>query len=432
MASEVGSISLESPRGSWVRLAWSAWAVVAAFGTYFCMYAFRKPLTAASFAGPGRWGVDEKTILVTAQVLGYTLAKFLGITVVAEIDPAQRATAVLGMVAVAEIALLGFGLAPSGLGGPILFVNGLALGMVFGMVLGFLEGRRQTEALTAGLCASFILADGFTKSVGSWLLAGGVAEHWMPAVAGLIFVPPLLVFVGMLRVVPPPDALDQERRSVREPMRRADRRAFWARYGRGLLGLIALYLLVTILRSIRADFAPEIWRCLGKGVTPALFTQSELLVALGVLLLNALCVLIADNRAAFFTAIGIAAGGLALVGVGLLAVAHAGLDGFWFMVLTGLGLYLPYVAVHTTIFERLLAMTRDRGNIGYLMYLADAAGYLGYVVVMLAKGLFRFRGSFLGFYSLIAWTVVILSIGLLAQSAWWFARRSRRLEQEVA
>ena len=61
------------------------------------------------------------------------------------------------------------------------------------------------------------------------------------------------------------------------------------------------------------------------------------------------------------------------------------------MVLHGLGLYLPYVAVHTTIFERLIAMTRDRGNIGYLMYLADAFGYLGYVVVMLRPATFPHR-----------------------------------------
>ena len=58
---------------------------------------------------------------------------------------------------------------------------------------------------------------------------------------------------------------------------------------------------------------------------------------------------------------------------------------FVFMVLLGLGLYVPYVAVHTTIFGRLIAMTRDRGNIGYLMYLADAFGYLGYVAVMIGK-----------------------------------------------
>jgi hypothetical protein len=51
-------------------LATAVLAVTAAFGTYFCMYAFRKPFTAASFAGGRVWGLEEKTVLVTAQVLG--------------------------------------------------------------------------------------------------------------------------------------------------------------------------------------------------------------------------------------------------------------------------------------------------------------------------------------------------------------------------
>ena len=48
----------------------AVWSVVAAFGTYFCMYAFRKPFTAAAFSGMTAWGIGEKTLLVTAQVLG--------------------------------------------------------------------------------------------------------------------------------------------------------------------------------------------------------------------------------------------------------------------------------------------------------------------------------------------------------------------------
>ncbi len=53
------------------------------------------------------------------------------------------------------------------------------------------------------------------------------------------------------------------------------------------------------------------------------------------------------------------------------------------MVLFGLGLYLPYVTVHTTVFERLLAMTREKGTIAFLLTLADSAGYLGYIGVMI-------------------------------------------------
>src|SRR6478736_6606770 len=60
-------------------LAWAVWSVVAAFGTYFCMYAFRKPFTAASYLDSKVWNIDEKTVLITAQVLGYMLSKFIGI-----------------------------------------------------------------------------------------------------------------------------------------------------------------------------------------------------------------------------------------------------------------------------------------------------------------------------------------------------------------
>src|SRR5690606_9538366 len=125
------------------------WSLVAAFGTYFCMYAFRKPFTAASFPGGLVWGVGEKTVLVTAQVLGYTASKVLGIRVIAELPPERRAVGVLTLIGAALAALLAFGVAPSPLHVACLFVNGLALGMVFGMVLGFVEGRRSTEALAA-------------------------------------------------------------------------------------------------------------------------------------------------------------------------------------------------------------------------------------------------------------------------------------------
>ena len=55
------------------------WAVVAAFGTYFCMYAFRKPFAVAQYSDLTAWEWQYKTVAVVAQVLGYMLAKFIGI-----------------------------------------------------------------------------------------------------------------------------------------------------------------------------------------------------------------------------------------------------------------------------------------------------------------------------------------------------------------
>src|SRR5262249_49658014 len=144
-------------------------------------------------------------------------------------------------------------------------------------------------------------------------------------------------------------------------------------YGVGLTLVLVAFLLVTVLRSIRADFAPEIWQELGVRESE-IYAISETFVALGVVVCSGFSVLIGDNRRAFFVALALSVGGLVLVGLALVGLRMELLPALAFMVLLGLGLYLPYVAIHTTVFERLIAMTRERGNICYLMALADALG----------------------------------------------------------
>lgn len=403
---------------------WGAvWCVVAAFGTYFCMYAFRKPFTASGYQGATLGGMDYKTVLVVAQVLGYAASKFLGIRVVAETPPHRRAARILGLIAAAELSLLLFALTPAPWNFVWLFGNGLALGMVFGLVLGFLEGRRQTEALAAGLCASFIVADGATKSVGAALLAAGVAEYWMPFVAGLLFLPPLVLFTWMLTRVPRPSARDIAERSERLPMNAAQRWGFFRRYAPGLTLVVLIYLLATVLRSVRADFAPEIWAGLQATVPPGIFALSESVVAAAVLALTGGLVLVRNNRRAFFCGLGLAGVGAVIAGSALAAYRAGFASPFAFMVLIGVGFYLPYIVIHTTLFERLLAATREHGNVGYLMYLADSFGYLGYVAVLLAHTFFGSAADFLSFFISLSWVLVAGCAALLIPCWLYFTAR---------
>jgi Family of unknown function (DUF5690) len=401
------------------RLSLSVWCVVAAFGTYFCMYAFRKPFTAGGYQDVVVWGLGFKSVLVTAQVLGYTASKFLGIKVVAEVQPGRRVALLLGLIAISEAALILFGLTTAPWNLIWLFCNGVPLGMVFGLVLGFLEGRRHTEALAAGLCASFVVADGVVKSAGTALLQAGVSEYWMPAATGLFFTPPLLFFAWMLARIPRPSPQDVSARSERAPMNGADRRAFYLRYARGLTLLLLVFLLVTILRSVRADFAPEIWTgLLGQAPEAAVFTWSELAVAAPVLVLTGMMVCIRDNRRAFFTGLALAVGGTILVGLSLVFLRQDWISPFAFVVLLGIGLYLPYIAIHTTIFERLIAMTRDRGTISYLMTLADALGYLGYVGVLMTRNASGPTKDFLAFFLNLSWVIAGACL-VLSVPCWW-------------
>jgi fucose permease len=151
------------------------------------MYAFRKPFSAAAFAG-SFGGMDYKALLVLAQLAGYTVSKFLGIKFVSEATPGRRVAMVLGLIGVAEVALLLFALTPAPWNVAFLFLNGLPLGMVWGLIFSFLEGRRVTEFMALGLSLSLIFASGWTKAAGLHVMQQwGVSEAWMPSVTGALF-----------------------------------------------------------------------------------------------------------------------------------------------------------------------------------------------------------------------------------------------------
>ncbi|WP_425399371.1 DUF5690 family protein [Aeoliella sp.] len=406
----------------------SAYCIVAAFGTYFCMYAFRQPFKAATFDESPWQGVDYKLVLVAAQLLGYTISKFIGIKVVSEMPPRYRAVGVLGLIGVAELALLLFAVTPPGWNVFWLFVNGLPLGMVFGLVLGFLEGRQVTEALSAGLCASFIFGSGAVKSVGRRLIDyHDVSDYWMPFLAGLIFVVPLLLSVWLLSQIPPPTAEDEKRRTRRTTMNRQARHSFFRRHATGLIGIIIIYILLTIVRSIREDFAVEIWQELGVDGEPDVFGWSEFFVMIAVVIVTGLTIWIRSNRAAFLGSLGIFCAGFLIVGATVVGQqsgafsAMARLCGqqqsevfapMVFMVLLGTGMYLPYVIIHTTVFERMIATFRETATIGYLMYLADAIGYLGYVGVMVYRNLSSGEMTYLPLLLWISMGVAIICMAI--------------------
>jgi len=218
------------PLTSWLSrqgsLTFAIYAISAAFSCYFCMYAFRKPFTAVAYEGaPTLMGLDYKIALILAQLFGYTASKFLGVKVISELDPRHRPLALVALIGFAELTLVGFGLSPAEWGPLWLFLNGLPLGMIWGLVFGFLEGRKLTEVLGAGLSASYILASGVVKSVGGGVITWGITERWMPAVTGILFLLPFTLCVYLLWRLPPPSAEDEALRTKRGPMDGASR---WA------------------------------------------------------------------------------------------------------------------------------------------------------------------------------------------------------------
>src|SRR5262252_8459582 len=263
-----------------------AYAIAAAFATYFCMYAFRKPFAAARFDGDSFLGgeVPLKTAFVVSQILGYTLSKYIGIKVCPEVRPGRRAGMLVLLVLAAEAALVLFALLPPNLKVVAIFCNGLPLGMVWGLVVWYLEGRLISELLLAGLACSYIVSSGAVKDVGRYLMAAhGVSEAAMPMLTGLLFLPPFLVSVWLLSHLPPPTAADHAARVERTTMDRSGRLAFLRALLAGLVLLFGARLLTTAFRDFRDNYGVELFEALGHHGDPALFTRTEVPVALGVM-----------------------------------------------------------------------------------------------------------------------------------------------------
>lgn len=407
----------------------TAYVVMAAFSTYFCMYAFRKPFAVGTFEGevalPLAGALSLKSLYVIAQVLGYAASKFLGIKVVSEMPAGRRALAIVGLVGASEVALLLFGVVPAPWAAVCLVLNGLPLGMIWGLVFGFVEGRQTSDLMGAGLASSFIVASGFVKTVGKWLMERGVSETWMPAATGALFFPLLLLFVLMLAQVPPPTAADEAARTKRAPMDATARRRFFRAYAPGLVALVALYVLLTAYRDFRDNFAREIWDALGYADTPTILTTAELPVAFGALVAVGLVMAVRENRKALMVVHGLMFGAAILLGVSTLLFALGLLDPAVWMIAVGLGLYVGYVPFNCVLFDRLIAAVGSVATAGFLIYVADAFGYLGSVALLLYRDLVQPDLSWLDFFLGFSYVTAAICGALYLFSAGYFWQRTQ-------
>jgi len=362
-------------------------AAISSFGAYTCMYAFRKAFAAGTFTGQQYFHVDYKVWLVIAQVVGYTLSKFYGVKFISELKPGHRAKSILILIGIAWAALFFFAIIPAPYNIIFLFINGFPLGLIWGLVFGYLEGRKSTEFMAAVLSISLIFASGFVKTVARMLMGlVHVSEYSMPFITGALFVIPLLLFVFMLELMPPPTAEDVELRTKRLPMDAAERKAFLQRFLPGIILTLIIYVLLTIMRDVRDSFEVEIWNSMGvKDNT--IYAKIDSVISVIVLVAMSFLILIKKNLKAFRVIHIMIIAGCVFIGVGTVLFTLNLTSPMVWMTLAGLGLYLAYVPYNAVFFERMLASFHFKGNVGFLMYLADSIGYLGSVSVLLIKEL---------------------------------------------
>jgi len=362
---------------------------------------YRKPFTAGTYESMELWGVDYKIVLVIAQVLGYALSKFAGIRIISELDYTKRIRLFLHLIAFAWLALVGFAFLPPAWGPVMLFINGMPLGLIWGIVFTFCEGRHFTEILTVFISANFILTSGIAKSLGRVLVLSGVSEEMMPMVIGACMFPLLGISLWMLSLIPPPSEEEKEYKTVRKAMSKNDKREFLAKYGMATLLFVLFYLMLTIIRDIRDNFNVEIWDALGFAENPEIYTTTELPVTILVLIGLAFLYRIKDNFKALKINLNICILGISLLLVSTFLFRMQFISPVIWMMSTGVGLFLPYILLNGVVFDRFIASYAITANVGFIMYISDAFGYLGSIVIMLVKNLMSLNLNWLNFFQML-------------------------------
>ncbi|HTJ48643.1 MAG TPA: DUF5690 family protein [Cyclobacteriaceae bacterium] len=414
---------LTNSNGFWFSL----YATCAAFSLYTCVYAFRKTFSVATFDGLMYAGISYKVWLVIAQVVGYGLSKFIGIKFISELQANSRSKGILVMVSVAGVSWLLFALVPPPFNIIFLFTNGLPLGLVWGMVFGYLEGRKMTEILGAGLSISFIFSAGLCKSVGGFIMRyWGTSEFWMPFVAACLFILPLLFFLWLLNRIPPPNDEDIKLRTKREPMNADERKTFFKTFWPGIILFVLAYMLLTTFRDFRDNFSAEVWKTLGYGNSPEIFTTTEIPVSIAVLIIMGSLMIIKNNKIALMVNHIIIMAGMIIIGISTFMFTHNMINAPTWMISIGLGLYLGYVPFNSIFFDRLIASFQYVGTVGFIMYVADSFGYLASISVLFFKEFGYAKLSWLNFLISTGYILSISGTLLTFGSMVYFIVKHRR------
>jgi hypothetical protein len=98
-------------------------------------------------------------------------------------------------------------------------------------------------------------------------------------------------------------------------------------------------------------------------------------------------------------------------------------DPVYWMILSGFAMYLPYIIFHTVYFERWIAYFKIKSNIGFLMYISDAAGYLGSTFILLFKNFNSYQISWIDFFKISALATSLLIILLSLLTYFYFKKQ---------
>jgi hypothetical protein len=224
--------------------------------------------------------------------------------------------------------------------------------------------------------------------------------------------------------MPKPSEADKVMRVERLPMTNADKRNVLRKYGWGIFSILLLYTMLATMRDFRDNFSVEIWNEIDPSWNKAVFSETESITGVIVLIAIASLSLIRSNLRGFRATLWLMASGLLISGGSTLLFHIHLLSPFWWMSLVGMGMFLAYIPVQVALFERMIAVFRIRANAGFFVYLCDSIGYLGSVILLLYKEFFMKSMSWSKVLMRFSYLQAAVGLLLIITAAVFFARKS--------
>src|SRR5690606_11456711 len=169
----------------------------------------------------------------------------------------------------------------------------------------------------------------------------------------------------------------------------------------------------------------DMWRDSGVAFEANVFAKTETIISLIILALIATMVIIKNNFKAFIISHIIMLGGFVLSGIVTVLFIQQHISMFYWMTLVGLGLYMTYIPYNSLLFDRMLAAFKYAGTVGFLIYVADAFGYLASVSVLLSKTIFKLEIRWLDFYtSLVLWSALIGGLATVFSILYFYKKQA--------
>eukprot|EP00951_Prasinocladus_malaysianus_P001080 scaffold7634_cov51-Prasinocladus_malaysianus.AAC.2 len=331
--------------------------------------------------------VPIETALGFFQLVGYAISKMLAVKIVPESIQHRVSVFLVLILACLELSMLLLAIIPLDYKILATFLAGLPAGLVWGFIVSYLEGRRTSDVMLVSLSISYIVSNSPIDAIGNALIGAGMQPIWVPAAIGALTAPIFLLCVWLLHQLPPPSNEDVAERLERTAMNHSQRLVFTQSWGLGLLAILGAQLMLVTYKEVRATAKLMIMTTpVNYGLDADSMAFLDLLVGLSVLIPISALVFVRSNAAATFASFcWMAAGSATLMVACIILSTYTDMNAKIYYALTGIGCMMGYVPFSSTLFERMLPYTGERGTITFPMALADAISYTAVVGVYVAQ-----------------------------------------------